>query len=382
MIRRGIGFAPVDLQVNYQEVPMKTLLAVLLLIGTPYLAKAQADDSFDLDLDPVSSEELSVDGKTAEKGPGTSLKSEARQNRSIYIVNQASSGAKAKAESESESKTEQNDTTLLNSRADELKKNRKRAEVETELKATEKIEESRLKDERRRSETLFGERFRDLEHNGETTVAPTAPVVPVAPVGVKPGLDRDELREELKYALKEKDAKKARSNTSYVLLSAGLTEFPKADNIQGNGVFGLGLGVEVNDHILVDGMFQYASYRATYPWPKSIDEYSGTGAVKFQFSKGAFRPLAGGLITYSYRAYNDDFNYNNVQTHSNALDAGVLGGAQFALTDDFFIGGEFRYLWNLTSKTGDGFYNVFVPNSQPLDEFSHYVIAITGRLNF
>ncbi len=353
---------------------MRTLLAVLLLLGTPYLAKAQADDSFDLDLEPVTSEELSVDSKPTESEPSNSLKSEARQNRSIYIVNQASSGSKAGAAS----KTEQNDTDIVGSRAEELRKNRQRAEVETELKATEKIEESRLHDERRRSDTLFGERFKDLEKSGEPTPAPVpvpAPVyvpVPVAPAHVAHENEHDEYYEA---------RKKPSFSKNYVIGMVGLTEFPKADNIQGNGAMGIGLGVEAQERVLVEGMFQYASFKSTYPYPSNIDEYSGIGALKFQFSKGTIRPIAGALAVYSYRQYTDDFSYINRQSHSSVLDAGVLGGAQFALSDDFAIGAEFRYLWNLTSKT-DGYYSAFFPNQQPLDNFSHYVFAITGRFNF
>lgn len=355
---------------------MKTLLALLFLVGTPHLVSAQAEDSFDLDLDPVTSEELSVDSKPTEKVPSTSLKSEARQNRSIYIVNQASSGSKAGAANQ----TEQNDTEIIGTRADEMRKHRQRAEVETEIKATEKIEESRLKDERRRSETLFGERFKDLDKSGETTPAPVYAPAP-QPI-VKPGVDREELREELKYALKEKETSKKWGTTSnYFIGMVGLTEFPKADNIQGNGAIGVGLGVEAQERVLVEGMFQYASYRSTYPWPSDIEEYSGIGALKFQFSKGSLRPIAGALAVYSYRSYTEDFSYQNRQSHSSVLDAGVLGGAQFALTDDFALGAEFRYLWNLTSKT-DGYYSAFFPNQQPLDSFNHYVFAITGRFNF
>jgi hypothetical protein len=351
---------------------MKTLLTVLLLVGTPYLAKAQVDDSFDLDLDPVTSEELSVDSKPTDKEPSTALKSEARQNRSIYIVNQASSGSKAGAES----KTEQNDTAIVGSRADDLRKNRQRAEVETELKATEKIEESRLHDERRRSDTLFGERFKDLEKSENPAPAPVlAPVyvpVPVAPPHVTHDVENNGYRE---------SHKRPSTTKNYVIGMVGLTEFPKADNIQGNGALGIGLGVEAQERVLIEGMFQYASFKSTYPWPSDIDEYSGIGALKFQFSKGTIRPIAGALAVYSYRSYSDDFSYQSRQSHSSVLDAGVLGGAQFALADDFAIGAEFRYLWNLTSKT-DGYYSAFFPNQQPLDNFSHYVFAITGRLNF
>jgi hypothetical protein len=367
------------------EVPMKTLLSVLILLGASILAQAQVDDSFDLDLGPVVSEDIGEEGAQESKDPPSAVNSETKQNRSIYIVNQATSGSKAGAAS----KTEQNDTAILGSRAEDLKKNRHRAEMETELKATEKIEESRLDDERRRSEALFGERFKDLDRKNEPTAQPVyvpgpQPVVqPVVQPVIQQGLDREELREELKSVLSEKEVqkKKAGPTKSYFIAMAGLTEFPKADNIQGSGAFGIGLGVEAKEKILVEGMFQYASFQKSYPYPTDIEEYSGIGAIKFQFSSGTIRPLAGGLAVYSYRTYTDNFVAQSRQASSSVLDAGVLGGAQFELTDDFAIGAEFRYLWNITSKTGDA-YPLLFPNEQPLDQFSHYVVGITGRFNF
>lgn len=371
---------------------MKTFLAVIILFGLPLFANEPNDDSFDLGLDPVTSEELNVDSVPAEKAPTSpAIKSEVKQNRSIYIVNQASSGAKAGAKTE----TEQNDTTELNSRADELKKHRHRAETETELKATEKIEESRLNDERRRSDVLFGERFKSLESSGNTTPTPSPqPVyIPVPQPQIQQTLDKIEFHDDKKIETFEKEAQKKSigSSKTYFIGLLGLTEFPKADNIQGNGTFGIGLGVEAQERIFVEGMFQYASYKGTYPTPANIDEYSGIGAIKFQFSKGTIRPIAGALAVYSYRSYMYNYGgYQSIQyqqqsgsqqSNSSVLDAGLLGGAQFSISDDFAIGAEFRYLWNLTSKT-DGYYPSFYPNQQPLDSFSHYIFAITGKFNF
>lgn len=371
---------------------MKALISMILLLGNPlFVAHAQtSNDSFDLDLDPIISEELGdKSGSLSEKSPTPSIKADAKQNRSIYIVNQASSGAK----SDAKSKTEQNDTAYLGSRAEELRKNRQRAEVETEMKASEKIEESRLSDERRRSEALFGDRLNDTNSSNEQRVAPIivqpvqAPVV--APVAN--GVGREELREDLKNILAEKEElKKEKSSTnSYFIGMLGLSEFPKANNIQGNGLFGIGFGVEAQERVLVEGMFQYASYQSNYIWLKNIDEYSGSLAIKAQFSKGSIRPLAGALAVYSYRTYTDTYQQyqygygNSQQSKVSVLDVGLTGGAQFAVSEGFLLGAEFRYLWNLTSKKDPGtYYPVYIPNSEPLDDLSHYSFVVTGRFNF
>lgn len=383
---------------------MKLVLTILMLIGSTHLTAnaQQIDDSLDLDLDPALTEEINAEtGKIEEKKPqnGPSIKADAKQNRSIYIVNQSSSGAKA----DSKNKNELVDSeTITNSRADELRKSRKRAELETELKATEKIEESRLKDEQKRSDVLFSERFKALDNNENTNQNTNTNQVPVQVIAPQqnvnpstPALSREDLKEELKSVLDEKEVlesqkAKHKNNGSYFIGMVGLSEYPKADNIQGNGVFGFGLGVEVQDKVLVEGLFQYASYKSNFIWLKDIEEYSAIGAIKAQFSKSMIRPIAGGLIAYSYRTYTDTYANNqnpyayqtSSQTHVSAFDIGLLGGAQFVISDDFSIGGEFRYLWNLTSKTDGAYYPAFFPNSQPLDQMSHYSFLLTGRINF
>ena len=360
---------------------MKTLLALLFVSSLhPLMAQAQVDEDFDLDLDPVISEDIeekttkSKTGKSDSSTAPTSLNSGARQNRSIYIVNQASSGAKADASS----KTEQNDTSV-SSRADELRRNRQRAELETELKATEKIEESRLQDERRRSDALFGERYERLENANRP-----APVVIAAPV-----VDhQEEVPAPVKAAI-VKEKMRARSGgtpptSSYFIGLLGFSQFPRAENIQANGLVGAGLGIVTANNFLVEALFQYGAYRNTFPWPQQINEYSAVASMKYQFGNGTIIPIAGATISYSYRTYLDMLNgavQGTRQSASNALDAGVLGGAELTLTESFSLGVEFRYLWNLTSQT-DGYYVMFFPNSAPMDNFSHYILGLTTRYNF
>lgn len=339
---------------------MKRFLAILMVLGTPFLAHAQVDDSLDLDLEPVLSEDINVD---SEKLPSSSLNSDVKQKGSIYIVNQASSGAKANA------KTEQNDT-VNSSRAEALKRSRQRAELETELKATEKIEESRLSDERRRNEVLFGDRYKDLDEV-DREQAPVRRVV-------------REIREEAPAIIvKEREAIKSGTppSSSYFFTLVGFNQFPRAENIQGNGALGVGMGIETSANFLVEGMFQYGAYQSTFPWPSQINEYSAVGAMKYQFGSGTIVPLVGAAISYSYRTYFDSFNIQTRQSYTNALDAAVIGGAEFTITDSFSLGTELRYFWNITSQT-DGYYTIFFPNQAPLDTFSHYILALTGRYNF
>lgn len=75
------------------------------------------------------------------------------------------------------------------SRAEAMRKAREHAEVQTEQKIVEKLEQSRLDDERDRADRLFGNRFESPEQKPAPAPAPVvvapAPVAVVAPAPVK-----------------------------------------------------------------------------------------------------------------------------------------------------------------------------------------------------
>ena len=86
---------------------MKSFLILFLSVISTFHLYAQSEDLFDLGLDPVLSEEIPSSDSAVSSGdeknvPSTTLKADAKQNRSIYIVNQATSGSKADSASKSE----------------------------------------------------------------------------------------------------------------------------------------------------------------------------------------------------------------------------------------------------------------------------------------
>ncbi|MEK6554975.1 MAG: outer membrane beta-barrel protein, partial [Bdellovibrionota bacterium] len=74
---------------------------------------------------------------------------------------------------------------LAPSEADELRKARERAEIETEQKIVEKLERSRLQDEQKRLNRLFKPLDEEQEKPAVAVIAPVAPVV-AAPVAAAP----------------------------------------------------------------------------------------------------------------------------------------------------------------------------------------------------
>lgn len=199
---------------------------------------------------------------------------------------------------------------LVESRIDRLRKSRQDHETQTELSLAEKLEESRIMDERRRAEALFGDRFNIMvkdkaqvniqktENQGvseQTIPAPIViqqpvqqPVAQPAPQPVQPQVilqpiviqsapaakdqakspDRIEREVERADVISEQTANSkqtanaltqeeptAEGNRPYFSAIVGMGEYANATNVRGNYSIGVGLGTKVKGNFLVEGEF-------------------------------------------------------------------------------------------------------------------------------
>ncbi len=328
-------------------------------------------------------------------------------------------------------------TPLVESKAEKLRKSRQDAELSTEQGIVEKLEQSRLEDEKKRAEVLFGDKFNTLMNQGQQTAAPVsapapvavapapipvvvpeqiveAPVVaaPIAEEKKDPGLNRDEVRSEISTAIadmkKEQEAAKPKSQT-YISLMAGSGDYPDAVNVKPQYSFGLGIGRQLDDHLVLEGSFQYSNFEVEqrklngsyysgscyydyqgncYPRITEMNQYSTAALVKYQILGGMFRPEVGGLMAYTYRTFTDkQFGLSDATVSSHALDLGVMGGFTLALTDSFSIGLDMRYMWNMTNKV-DGtalqksaIYQGYSQDT-PIEQMSYWNSSIVGRATF
>jgi len=309
------------------------------------------------------------------------------------------------------------------SKAESLRKNRQDAEVQTEQKIVEKLEESRLKDEQRRSEVLFGDKFNQLQNNSVNVVSspgaviatqqqqPVAPVAQIAPAPpvvevaaapvVKQEVDKEGVRNEVRLSLeemkaKEKEGDEKKKHETYVSALVGVGDYPDVQNIRSKYAAGLSVGSKINDRLLWEGSFIYSqydvyqSYLTGYPYPTitQMNQYGGQALVKYQIFGGIFRPVIGGVLGYTYRTYKDEFYaYTNNQATSQAVDAGVMAGADLEVSDGFSIGLDVRYMWNLTSQVSNqGLQQAFSQNtygsSTPVESLSYMTIGLVGRATF
>lgn len=347
----------------------------------------------------------------------------------IYILNQATPTSNAQLQ---QTQVQKQPTTFIeaaplgDSRAEQMRRTRQDAEIQTEQRIVEKLEQSRMEDEKKRANVLFGEKFNQLNSNDQQQ--PVVPVqqqpVYVAPAPVQPiqvqqvqraeENTRDIIREELSAALRaEEEAPLAPLETKYVAGVLGIGDYPDTRQVQGNYALGVAFGTKY-DSFVVEGSFLYSNYTVNgqgyytggsgygYPYsnpygyanggvyiPDSIDvqQYSGSLAAKVQLFSGIIKPVFGGLVSYSYRGYawdNKLFGYvNDTKANSSAIDVGAVVGADLEFSPKYSLGLDYRYMWNLSSRVNGG--NTWMAGPQygtQLEKLQYYVMSLVARVNF
>ena len=296
---------------------------------------------------------------------------------------------------------------LTESRADKMRKQREETELQTEQKIVEKLEISRMEDEKRRAEVLFGDKFNNLQNPPTTPVVAAAPApVPVvqettvaAPAAKEEKLDRDAVRQEISAALDESKAKEKTERKSYFSVSGGMDNYSNT-NIQPQYALGLGFGQKINDRMLVEGQFNYADAHIQevngsiynpynggfYPRIADMVSYQGVIEAKYEILGGMFRPLVGGAAAYTYRKYSDiQFGSPNDTGSSNAIDVGLLVGADLTISESLALGFEARYLWNIAnqSQVNNSLTPVYSTQAAQTPENMGYLnMSLVARMSF
>jgi hypothetical protein len=319
----------------------------------------------------------------------------------IYIVNQATPTSSAQVQTQQQ--VQQQPTTfveatpLVESRAEQIRRARKSAEIATEQKIVEKLEASRMEDERRRAESLFGDRFASPAPSPATSSVPPVSVV-VAPSqsSQSPDVDRDLIREEIRAAQAiERTVPETSWSRNYITGLAGLTEYPGVNNVRGNYTLGFNMG-SVSEGLVIEGGFTYSNfsvdqlnYFSYLPSRVDVNQYQGHFAAKLEIDAGRVKPFAGGIAALSYRSYTWDrglysptpYGYSQDQSaNSTSVDMGVTGGVDLHISPKMAVGLDMKYMFNLTNRRSNDrsiYYNSSnYAYGKPLEELNYYSIGV------
>ena len=294
---------------------------------------------------------------------------------------------------------------LTDSRADMIRKNRQEEEMRTESRIVEKLEQSRMEDEKKRASALFGDKFDSMHTTAPTAVQAPPPVV-VTPVYIEPKqhiqpkeeLSREAVREEVRAALKDDDtAVTSVYESSYFAGLAGIGEYPDVNNVKGNYALGAAFGNRY-DYFLVEGAFLMSNYSVdmkntigvlpgAYRTDNyDVNQYQGIIAAKYQLLGGIVRPVLGGLISYSYRQFsltNGSTSGSQDTGNSHAIDLGINTGVDLELNPKFSIGLDIKYMFNLSSRVNSSYANsTYTRIGTPIEKLQYYIMGIAARVNF
>ena len=400
------------------------ILAALSIV--PNLSVAQGAN-FDAEVDQE------LDQMYANKQAGTAVAAPApvrgsvggtagNGSQPIYILNQATPTSNSNAQTQTQQVQKQpvtliESSPLVESKAEMMRKSRQDAEVQTEQKIVEKLEASRLDDEKRRADALFGNKFEQMQGsatqiraensnvsvNTQQQAAQTPVIVQAAPIvtPVEPKENfRDVVREELRNSMKVEAAEVAPVETKYFAGLAGIGDYPDVKNVRGNYAFGAAFGTKY-DQLIVEGSFMLSNYSVEkvdccsnpyYPTLIDANQYQAAIAAKYQLMSGMVRPVLGGLVSYSYRKYDwstNTVNYytpyqNNIgsSSDSHAVDLGVTAGVDLELSKKFALGFEYRYMFNLSSRVDNQAIVTGPQYGTPIEKLSYYTMAIAAKVNF
>ncbi|MCX7977901.1 MAG: porin family protein, partial [Bdellovibrionaceae bacterium] len=288
-------------------------------------------------------------------------------------------------------------TPLSNSKAEQIRRARQDAELRTEEKIVEELEQDRIRAEEERAARLFGGKL-------QRTDSP-APQQPVVQPPAQPTVDRDLLREEIAAALRtEATVPQEPIEQKYFSALAGLPEVPSARNVRGKYTLGAAFGTKFDDAYSVEGSFLFSNLAVermdSYVWdpvtgtylPAEIDvrQYSGALGVKYFFLNGVVQPMVGGLAQYSYREYlwnSTGVAYSsglapNETANSHAIDIGLMAGAELNMNRRFGLGFEYRQMWNLNYNSTGGAAYRRPSYGTPLEKLGYYTLALSAKVNF
>ena len=270
------------------------VLAVLALLPMTTYAQTTLDKEVNAELDKMYQASGVTSSNAPAQGTQVNVNVQSQPQASAVQSTVQATEQKQAAALDANAQVLKQPTTVIEaapvteSKADQIRKARQDAELATELKIVEKLEQSRMDDERRRAEALFGDQFNKLqapqaaaEANTTATVttqiqgdnATVTPVVvqEVKPAAVavvaeapkvEPAMDREAIRGEIKTALsemKEVKAEEPQKDETYAGVLLGAGEYPDVANIRTNGGIGVVVGKSF-DNLAVEGSFTYALY--------------------------------------------------------------------------------------------------------------------------
>jgi len=303
---------------------------------------------------------------------------------------------------------------LTESRAEKLRRERQEAELQTERKIVEKLENSRLEEEKKRAEALFGDKLnssesshQEVQSHQQTQHAPPQQYPEVVEVGgSSEDLEQSEIHHEIEESVREEvraseetlglESHQAHEHRFSISGLVGVADYPDAVNIDSDSSFGVGVEWEFVDQTSLELGVLFSEFdidRFTFAHQR-LEQLGINLAVKHTIKRwNVVRPFIGGVVSYTRREYQSPFfgggfgasrfsTFNNSFQdvgETDAFDVGINAGVNLNLSQAFAIGFDYRYFTNVTNDADD----IFNPTLVEFIEDSDYqVFSLVGKFTF
>jgi len=286
------------------------------------------------------------------------------------------------------------DTKIDATKTDTYRKSRQDVEAKTEAQIVEKLEESRLIDEKGRADRLFGDRL-----ESQTPPAQIEKVEITQPEEI-------EVIQSVRSTPKKKsegqlvardileDEPKDESVHPYVSLILASPTY-KAENVKSNYGVGVAVGGMIEPRWSLEGTFIASNYFVDTFWEynlyREMDQYDAGLGVKYTFLEGRLKPYLGGSVNYIYRKYVERVkfgpgwminpNEDTEETHS--INLGLSGGVDFAVNTWLGLGAGVEYSKNLMNKNEFQYDAYGLPsNGKALEEIDFWTLKLLAKFSF
>jgi hypothetical protein len=316
---------------------------------------------------------------------------------------------------------------------DQLRKTRQATEVSTEQIIVEKLEQSRLEDEKKRADRLFGNTSKPthIENRVQNTVPTQIQTAPVQSTLNYQGVVVVSNPQENLSATNEKpkmqDATQNHhqegtqnhhevQNPPEAIVSAhvihenffedyyfstavGIQDYTSGQNIEGKGSIGAGLGLFVSRDFSLEGNFLYSNFYIHdlklppgQPYLREFDQWNFMFSAKYLINiSQIFKPFIGGATSTTYRKYYNRTNFDPATDQGGSgsatswsFDLIFQTGFDISITDNYDLGFEYRYSTNMFNRTSsDIISRQNWPVGVPLVEDTDYsAVLITSKYRF
>lgn len=404
---------------------LAAVIASLSLAMTSFSSFAQTEVDADFQDAPVQD---SI--KSGSNGGIIILNSNSNKNNN---ESEASASGDAAATTTATAASEAATSSESVSAADAMKKARESAEVSTEQRIVEKLEASRLEDERRRADALFGDRFeamnkkevietdnkietsKQIEGDGNVIVEKNVvvnkvekeEVKTVAPVVVEEAEVVAPIVAPAPIVVQEQTAvitppAALTPTTVYAGLTLGGMSYD-ASNVESKYAIGGVIGKDLGNGWLIEGSILYSKHFVDTFWKTDIysevEQYDFGFTTKYAFGFGSFKPYVGAGAAYIYRNYtdrvisysgsqywqNDGYNDYTGDANTHAVDGSLLAGLDIEVSKSFLIGAEYKYSMNVFVNNDEP---VFAKSwaqptfGKPLEEIDRSMVTVSAKYLF